>query len=216
VSSPLDEENHAKLLVELWKQTVAVQQHFNDLCWRIRGLALTALTFTLGAAALAAREPVDVALFGADLRLSVIIIGAGFVLWRAFYYVDRRWYHQLLKGAVKHGEDLERELRTLVPAAGLTTAISDASPYDGRSWRGQRQPIKSTKKLQRFYGVVSLLLLAFAAALQLADAAPEAEEQPRPNSSAAVTPAEPATTTTPPGPHRAAGWLWPTGAERSV
>jgi hypothetical protein len=182
VTSPLTDEEHAKLLVELWKQTVAVQQHFNDLCWRIRGLALTALTFTLGAAAVAAREPVDIALLGADLRLSVIIISAGSVLWSAFYYVDRWWYHQLLRGSVKHGHDLEVAMRAYVPAAGLTTTISDASPYPGRSWRGKRQLIDSSKKLQRFYGVVILLLLAFAIALQVADTASDAGDKPTANS----------------------------------
>lgn len=187
MTSPLADEEHAKLLVELWKQTIAVQQHFNDLCWRIRGLALTALTFTLGAAALAAREPVDdVALFGVELQLSVIIAGAGLVLWQAFYYVDRRWYHQLLKGSVKHGEELEKELQAFVPAAGLTKSISDASPYDGRSWRGRRRSINSTMKLQRFYRAVTLLLVAFAVALQFGgttSATEPASVAPRPTSS---------------------------------
>ena len=42
--------------IEIWKQTVTVQQHFNDIEWRIRGLALTAATFALGAAAIAAKD----------------------------------------------------------------------------------------------------------------------------------------------------------------
>src|SRR4051794_9635050 len=90
---PLSREEHAKLLVELWKQTIAVQQHFNDLSWRIRGLALTALTFTLGAAAVAAQKAVAVRLFGFAVQLSFLVALAGLVLWCSFFYVDRLWYH---------------------------------------------------------------------------------------------------------------------------
>ena len=36
--------------IDIWKQTVAVQMHFNDIEWRIRGLALTVATFAIGAA----------------------------------------------------------------------------------------------------------------------------------------------------------------------
>jgi hypothetical protein len=167
VTDPLEVDERAKLLVELWKQTVEVQKHFNDICWRIRGLALTALTFALGAAALAVHQPVTVHLLWTHLQLSVIITVFGFVLWRAFYYVDRRWYHQLLKGSVGHGQDLEKAIQAYVPAAGLTLAISAASPYDGRSWRLKKTPIDSTKKLRRFYDVVSVLLILFAIGLQL-------------------------------------------------
>lgn len=41
----MDDDDRVRHYIELWKQTVAVQQHFNDLEWRIRQLALTALTF---------------------------------------------------------------------------------------------------------------------------------------------------------------------------
>ncbi len=42
--------------VEMWKKTVDVQQHFNDIEWRIRGLALTTATFAVGAAGVAAKD----------------------------------------------------------------------------------------------------------------------------------------------------------------
>ena len=39
---PLSDDEKVKHYIELWKQTVTVQQHFNDLEWRIRGLTLDA------------------------------------------------------------------------------------------------------------------------------------------------------------------------------
>lgn len=110
-------------LLEVWKKTVDVQQHFNDIEWRIRGLALTVMTFTLGAAGLAAREGSE--FWHLSLALLVLVVGS--VLWLAFYVVDKVWYHPLLIGAVKHGTALETALG--VERAGLTHAISKASPY---------------------------------------------------------------------------------------
>jgi hypothetical protein len=176
---PLPPEDQAKLLIELWKQTVAVQQHFNDLCWRIRGLALTALTFAVGAAAVAVRESVEIRVFGKEVQLSCIIAVLGLAVWRAFGYVDRQWYHRLLKGSVKHGEALEAALRSYVPAAGLTRAISESSRYESRPPPlFKKKQIDSTSRLRLFYNVVSLLLLAFAIFVQLG-VSPAAEVEPQ-------------------------------------
>lgn len=46
-SHPLSDDAQCSKYIDLWKQTVEVQQHFNDLEWRIRGLALTAATLGL-------------------------------------------------------------------------------------------------------------------------------------------------------------------------
>ncbi|WP_344067846.1 hypothetical protein [Nostocoides vanveenii] len=45
--------------IEMWKQSVEVQMHFNDIEWRIRGLALTVATFALGAAGVAAKDALE-------------------------------------------------------------------------------------------------------------------------------------------------------------
>lgn len=42
--------------VTMWKTSIEVQQHFNGIEWRIRGLALTVATFALGAAGVAAKD----------------------------------------------------------------------------------------------------------------------------------------------------------------
>jgi hypothetical protein len=190
----LSDEERAKLLVELWKQTVTVQQHFNDLSWRIRGLAMTALTFTLGAAAVAAQKAVVVQLFNTIVQLSALITAAGLVLWIAFFYVDRLWYHPLLRGSVKHGEELEKELRLFEPTAGLTMAISRISPYKSFNiFKWEVVEVHSGSKLTRFYLVVAGLLVVFAIALQLgAPPASSASEAP-----ATTSPSSPSPSTVP-------------------
>ena len=166
----MDDEDRVKHYIELWKQTVAVQQHFNDIEWRIRQLALTALTFALGAAAVAARERTSVVIFGINFQLSSTLLMFGLVLWGSFYFVDQVWYHRLLIGAVRHGEELERAIQRHIPEAGLTQAITKASPYQVRIGWGSRSyttQIHSTIKLRMFYLIGAVTLALAAIALQI-------------------------------------------------
>lgn len=159
-------EDHIPYYLEMWKQTIAVQQHFNDICWRIRGLALTALTFALGAAAVAAREKSIIQIFGLHIQLSSCISTLGLILWFSFYFVDQVWYHRLLRGAVAHGQALEKALRTRMPEAGLTKAISEKSPYTA-DLKGVSFTIHSSAKMRIFYWIGGLTLIVFAVALQM-------------------------------------------------
>jgi len=158
--------------IELWKQTVAVQQHFNDLEWKIRQLALTAMTFTLGAAGLAAKDRRAIQLFGWKIQLSSTLLLFGLLLWLSFYFVDQVWYHRLLVGAVKHGEAWEEAIRAYLPEAGLTAAISAASPYKVSIWTGPGRrrklaEIHSRSKLRFFYAIGAAGLIVAALALQV-------------------------------------------------
>lgn len=156
--------------VELWRQTVEVQQHFNDLEWRIRGLALTAATFALGASAVAAKDGTE--FYGISLGSGILL--AGVVLWIGFFFVDRYWYHPLLIGSVKHGEKLEVELQSYLPAAGLTKAITESShirPPKGLGWLAQKNEdgtLRSDEKLRIFYWIGGATLIIAALLLQLA------------------------------------------------
>ncbi|MFR9773775.1 hypothetical protein [Nocardia sp. SC052] len=165
------EEKDIPHYLEMWKKTVEVQQHFNDLEWRIRGLAMTVLTFAFGAAAVAAKDSTAVKVFGWSLQLSCLVLVLGLVLWMSFYFVDKVWYHRLLAGAVEHGTQLEQELRTQLPHAGLTRQIGESSPQVIRifSWRKE---LRSTGKLRLFYAIGAAALLVAAIALQLGSTPP--------------------------------------------
>lgn len=122
-SPNMTEKERATLYVEMWKQTITVQQHFNDIEWRIRGLALTAATFSVGAAGLAVNN-------GHPLPGAVILV-VGLVLWYAFYFVDRYWYHPLLIASVMQGHKVETKIEECgLPDAALTKAISAGSPIN--------------------------------------------------------------------------------------
>lgn len=151
--------------VEMWKQAVAVQMHFNDIAWRIRGLALTVATFALGAAAVAARDGASIG----RVSLGAVVLLLGLLLWYGFYFVDRYWYHPLLRGAVRAGTEMEVELNKHLGQARLIATISEASPQTAplllRRWRKQ---LRSEGKLGWFYLTGGLALAAAAVGLQVA------------------------------------------------
>ena len=50
------------------------------------------------------------------------------ILWYAFYFVDRLWYHPLLKAAVSEGEEFEKAIAQYLPEAHMTAGITQRSP----------------------------------------------------------------------------------------
>lgn len=152
--------------IDIWKQSVSVQMHFNDIEWRIRGLALTVATFALGAAAVAARDGAQIG----GLSLGSLVLVIGLLLWYAFYFVDRVWYHPLLRGAVEQGTDIEAEIRKHLPRAGMTAKITERSaqpmPWVARKLTKRRE-MHSDDKLRWFYSVGALALGLAALGLQI-------------------------------------------------
>ncbi len=131
-----------QLLVEAWKKTVEVQQHFNDIEIRIRSFAISFLGVVLGAAAVAHQQ-------AASSLLAAALAFVGLIGWVGFYMMDGLWYHRLLYGAVKHGQAVEEVLEHAVASKAfhLTHAISEYSPY----LLFGRINLRTTAKLKLFY-----------------------------------------------------------------
>lgn len=176
--------------IDMWKQSVEVQMHFNDIEWRIRGLALTVATFALGAAGVAAKDGTRIA--GVSLGTLVIVIGL--LLWYAFYFVDRVWYHPLLKASVTHGTVIEDEIKKSLPQVGMTATITASSthPTRGLVKRLSGKPLMhSDDKLVWFYkvGAVALALAAIALQVGILVGAPSTREPvpPMPSKSSSAS-----------------------------
>jgi HAD superfamily hydrolase (TIGR01549 family) len=140
-----------KAVVEAWKKTIDVQQHFNDLEMRIRNFALTITAAILGAVGLGVSQNGFSAAF---FWYGSLLTGGGLGVWIAFYFMDRHWYHRLLYGAVRHGEYIEERCRIMLPELLLTNRISQYSPSQrlGRVFH-------SGDKLDFFYSLVAFGLL---------------------------------------------------------
>ena len=152
-------DEQIKIAVEVWKKTIDVQQHFNDIEMRIRNFAVTMLAAVIGAAGVALKDPAPTAsIFSIDIRLAAWILFAGLIAWLAFYFMDRWWYHRLLQGAVKHAQSIENQMRDIVPSLNLSNSIRKASPIP----LSKKYSLRSDIRIDLFYGVVSALIFALA------------------------------------------------------
>jgi hypothetical protein len=143
-----------KLEVDVWKKTIDVQQHFNDMQMRIRNFAVTLLVAIFGAAAVVLKDKANVGRF----PLAALLLWAGAGGWFAFYLMDVFWYHKLLKGAVDHATSMESRLKSKIPGLDLSTTISAASPV--YIFGCKRLPLRSTRRAHIFYlGLLAIVVV---------------------------------------------------------
>lgn len=156
LSPPGDEY---KNVIDIWKTSLGVQQHFNDLELRIRNFAVTLLVGVLSAIAFALKEHYVIHFFGFTFSLAVGICLAGIVGVLGFYFMDRYWYHKLLLGSVRQTVSIERKFANKIPEMSLSGAIGAASPL-----RLRFVEIHSSEKIDIFYsgGLAVLIVLCWA------------------------------------------------------
>lgn len=148
--------------IEIWKKIVDVQQHFNDLELRIRNFALVVTGAFLGLGGYAIKDGGVIALFGHEISIAGLVVFSATLPLFAFYFMDRLWYHRLLDGSVQAGIDAENALRALGYTVDLGSRILEASPF--KLWLTGRC-VHSKTKMDIFYGMLLLTLLAVAASL---------------------------------------------------
>lgn len=134
-------------VIAIWKTSIDVQQHFNDLELRIRNFAVTLLVAIVGATAFSLKERYVVSIGSITFPLAAAILCAGIVGWLAFYFMDMHWYHRLLLGSVKHTVKIEKERAATKPELGLSRSIGDESPWP--LWG--MFSIHSSEKITLFY-----------------------------------------------------------------
>lgn len=153
--------------IEIWKTIIDVQKHFNELEMRIRNVAVTVLAAFLAAAGFTMKENIHVTLWVGRISLTSLVLFGAALCWLAFYGMDRFWYHRLLIGSVKQGLIAEDALAATYPEIRLTKAIGDESPIEIGSWQ-----VHSSRKIDIFYWLIALILLAGAAISLWQPAAP--------------------------------------------
>lgn len=175
---------HLNTVVDAWKTTVDVQQHFNELEMKVRNFALTILGAVLAGAAFSIKEQVEIGIRGNHIPMAAMVLVGGAAVWIAFYLMDRHWYHKLLIGSVTHGLLIEKRYGGRLPELGLATAIGAASPTMVCGWR-----IRSSTKLDLFYffGTI-LLLLAAVGSCFIVRKSPDSGSQTQPATKASTVP----------------------------
>lgn len=142
-------------IIDIWKKIIDVQQHFNDIALRIKNIALTVFTFIIGGIGYVDKEKLTFDLKYLIIPYSTFIAFFGVVIMIAFLYIDRFWYHLLLKGAVEQGLELENKWAEIIPEIKLTKTIGKTSPH---RFLGKRK-IHSNGKFWIFYGLLIIPLL---------------------------------------------------------
>jgi hypothetical protein len=130
--SVLTPKDHATLALEAWKKVVQTQEHFNEICMKVRTLYATVLAAVLSLYGVflkdASKYAVKIAGFDFDPILAVCM--AVFVASTLFYFVDKQWYHRLLLGAVDQGIEIEDRWGGVLPEIKLGSKIAARSPVD--------------------------------------------------------------------------------------
>ena len=179
---------HLSLVVDVWKETVDVQQHFNDLELRIRNYALTVMAGMLGLAAYALKESLQIVVHGHRVSGAALLLSASAFLWLAFYFMDRFWYHKLLYGAVDHGRSIENRWKDALPELSLTDSIGRHSPIKIGPFE-----MHTPRKIDLFYGVGVLFLFGLVLLAQFLvrpdTNSPGQDAAPTPHSISATPPA---------------------------
>lgn len=125
-----DPINQTRLDAELqvWKQIVEVQMHFNDISIRIRSFLITILLAIFGAAGFVLHQGIMlVHIFNLSISPLPFLFLAGYLAIFLLYFMDRYWYHQLLKGSVDAAIPLSNKYKDLVVGIDLGEQITNAS-----------------------------------------------------------------------------------------
>jgi hypothetical protein len=161
-----DEIELLKLQVEIWKKVVQTQEHFNDLGLRIRNFGILLLAAFLGIGGYALKEQSYVPVLGLNVSLAGLIVLSAVLPWKAFYLMDKFWYHRLLKGSVNAGIPIEAELkkRGLIAALGEHISKESKLPPIQKWWllEWSNKPLRSDDRMDAFYALVtrSIVLLS--------------------------------------------------------
>ena len=130
-SAPKPDE-HAALALDVWKKVVQTQEHFNEICMKVRTLYATVLAAILSVYGVFLKDTtkhgIEIAGFDFDPILAVCV--AVFVASTLFYFVDKQWYHRLLLGAVEQGAEIEERWGSILPEIKLGSKITAKSPVD--------------------------------------------------------------------------------------
>ncbi len=148
-------EQDKQNIIEIWKQVVNVQMHFNDIEIKIRNFAITIFTFVFAGVGFCIKENVFIYKFGISFSFAALVSGIGIIVLFALFIMDKWWYHRLLHGSVSQGLNIENSFSDFYPEMNLTTTIKKASPIN--LWLFKIK-FDSNFKLYTFY---SLLILPF-------------------------------------------------------
>lgn len=123
---------HLKLVVEIWKEIVSVQMHFNDIEMKVRNLYFTILAASMALMGVVQGKRVSILYADISISLALLVVLAIIPVSALFYFIDRHWYHRMLLGAVYQAGEIEKKYSEVLPELQLGKKISAQSPVKFR------------------------------------------------------------------------------------
>ncbi len=120
-------DERAKQIADAWKTVVGVQMHFNDIGMRIRGLFVTILLALFASIGFLLDKQLSLTIGRVNIQFATIVPIFGIFVAMLFYFMDRYWFHRLLKGSVNHAIEIERRYRGRLPELSLSDQIGKES-----------------------------------------------------------------------------------------
>jgi len=175
-----------RLDLDIWKEMIATQRHFNDIEMKIRGLFVTVTAALFGAIFLAIQAQRTILVGGIEFNTVFILAVFGSIITVVFRMMDKVWYHPLLKGAVRASTELEAVMQERYgKGPNLSQFITKDSRVPLREifprpfnrlldftdkfrflplWMKGDFPLQSNHKLSFLYGTLLVVYLFLAAA----------------------------------------------------
>lgn len=130
-SARVDDPEHRTLAIEVWKKVVQTQEHFNEICMKVRTLYATVIAVILSVYGAFLKEGGNIVhAAGVSVNPVVPIALAILLVTYLFYFVDRFWYHQLLLGSVAQGAFIEERWAKVLPEIQMGREITAKSAVD--------------------------------------------------------------------------------------
>ena len=168
-------DERAKQILDTWKAIVDVQMHFNDIGMRIRSMFVTILLALFASIGFLLDKKLSLELGRLNILFATLVPLFGIFGTMLFYFVDRYWFHRLLKGAVNHAIKIEGQYGAQLPELALSAEIGKESFFvpQGILWLvakvlvrherfRERGQLHSDGKLEIFYKSVMVALLGTA------------------------------------------------------
>ncbi|VXC70139.1 membrane hypothetical protein [Oceanicaulis sp. 350] len=165
---------------EIWDRIVQVQMHFNEIGIKIRNFLVTLVLAIFAGAGFILNNDISFSFAGFSISAAFFVFLFGALGVFLLYFMDRYWYHRLLKGSVDAAIPISKKLGHL-PGINLGEKISKNSelllinhkwlyPFIwcrivtvlARDSKNKPVAVRSDGKLQLFYKTNIFLFLVLA------------------------------------------------------
>lgn len=169
------DNDERKNIIEIWKAVVGVQQHFNEIEMKVRGLFITIVVAIAAAQGFLIEKKLSVSIGRSTILYANVMPWLGILATYLFYFVDRHWYHRLLMGSILHGGSIEQKYANEIPELALGAKISEQSPVELKNWLARKvadvvvsderwvknKRLHSDAKIEFFYKSIALLFFCW-------------------------------------------------------